>query len=687
MPVISLAVRSDTTQLSVVDDYADSILAQKLSQVSGVGLVTLNGGQRPAVRVQVDPVALAGRGLGLEDVRSVLALANVNQPKGNLDGPRQNYLVSANDQLPSADGYKPLVIAYQNGAVVRLSDVAKVLDGVENAQLAGWSNEHPAVILNVQRQPGANLIEVAERVKTLLPRLEASLPQGIKVDILSDRTETVRASVRDVEFTLLLTMILVVAVIYLFLRTLRATIIPGVAVPLSLIATFGVMLFLGYSLNNLTLMALTISTGFVVDDAIVMIENIARHIEEGDAPFTAALKGSKQIGFTIVSLTVSLVAVLIPLLFMGGIIGRLFREFAVTLSTAIVASAIISLTLTAMMCGHILRPIRKEDEGRVARASEAAFDWMVKIYDRGLGWVLNHQALTLAATVATVALTFFLAVVIPKGLFPQQDTGLLLGITEAPIDTSFPAMMDRQQAVVDVIRVDPDVANVASFIGADGTNPTLSSGRLSITLKNREQRKSGAQAIIDRLSAKLAQVTGDHRLSAGGAGSPALQPGEPHAVPVHDRGRRPERARRLGAAGPRAPQADPGADRRRQRSAERRAADDAGHRSRHRLTAGDHRAGHRRHALRRLRAASGLDHLHPAQPLPRDPRGLAGVPVEPQRPQSDLHARDDRRGGAALARSSTSSRRRRRSPSRTRGSSRRSRSRSTWRPARRWATP
>ena len=508
VPVISLAVRSDTTQLSVVDDYADSILAQKLSQVSGVGLVTLNGGQRPAVRVQVDPVALAGRGLGLEDVRSVLALANVNQPKGNLDGPRQNYLVSANDQLASAEGYKPLVIAYQNGAVVRLSDVAKVLDGVENAQLAGWSNEHPAVILNVQRQPGANLIEVAERVKALLPRLEASLPQGIKVDILSDRTETVRASVRDVEFTLLLTMILVVAVIYLFLRTVRATIIPGVAVPLSLIATFGVMLFLGYSLNNLTLMALTISTGFVVDDAIVMIENIARHIEEGDAPFTAALKGSKQIGFTIVSLTVSLVAVLIPLLFMGGIIGRLFREFAVTLSTAIVASAIISLTLTAMMCGHILRPIRKEDEGRIARASEAAFDWMVKIYDRGLGWVLNHQALTLAATVSTIALTFFLAVVIPKGLFPQQDTGMLLGITEAPIDTSFPAMAVRQQAVVDVIRVDPDVANVASFIGADGTNPTLSSGRLSITLKNREQRRAGAQAIIDRLNAKLAQVPG-----------------------------------------------------------------------------------------------------------------------------------------------------------------------------------
>jgi multidrug efflux pump len=508
VPVISLAVSSESSPMSVVDNYADSILAQKLSQVSGVGLVTLNGGQRPAVRVQVDPVALAGRGLGLEDVRSVLALANVNQPKGNLDGPRQNYLVSANDQLPSAADYAPLVIAYQNGAAVRLSDVAKVLDGVENAQLAGWANEHPAVILNVQRQPGANLIEVAERVKTLLPRLEASLPQGIKVEILSDRTETVRASVRDVEFTLLLTMVLVVAVIYLFLRSLRATIIPGVAVPLSLIATFGVMLFLGYSLNNLTLMALTISTGFVVDDAIVMIENIARHIEEGDPPFKAALKGSKQIGFTIVSLTVSLVAVLIPLLFMGGVIGRLFREFAVTLSTAIVASALISLTLTAMMCGHILRPVKPGEEGRIARASEHAFDWMVKVYDRGLGWVFNHQALTLLLTIATVAFTALLALVVPKGLFPAQDTGLLLGITEAPVDISFPAMSDRQRSVADVIRKDPDVMNVSSFIGADGTNPTLSSGRLSITLKPREQRQSNAQQIMDRLNQQLAQVTG-----------------------------------------------------------------------------------------------------------------------------------------------------------------------------------
>jgi multidrug efflux pump len=508
VPVISLSVSSETAPLSQVDDFADSILAQKLSQVSGVGLVTLNGGQRPAVRVQVDPVALAGRNLGLEDVRSILALANVNQPKGNLDGPRQNYLVAANDQLLSAAGYGPLIIAYQNGSAVRLSDVAQVMDGVENAQLAGWANEKRAVILNVQRQPGANLIEVANRVKTLLPQLEASLPRGIEVSILSDRTETVRASVHDVQFTLLLTVLLVVAVIYLFLRTLRATIIPGVAVPLSLIVTFGVMLMLGYSLNNLTLMALTISTGFVVDDAIVMIENIARYIEEGEPPLRAALKGSKQIGFTILSLTVSLVAVLIPLLFMGGIIGRLFREFAVTLSTAIVASALISLTLTAMMCAHILKPLRREDESAIARASEKAFDWMVARYDRMLGWVFDHQATTLAATIATVVVTAVLAVVVPKGLFPEQDTGMLLGITEAPVDISFPAMMERQRAAADVIMADPDVDNVSSFIGADGTNPTLSSGRLSITLKPRAERKADAQEIINRLEPRLAEVAG-----------------------------------------------------------------------------------------------------------------------------------------------------------------------------------
>jgi multidrug efflux pump len=510
VPVISFSVSSDTVPLSQVDDYADSVFAQKLSQVSGVGLVTLNGGQRPAVRVQVDPVALAGRNLSLEDVRLALVAANVNQPKGNLDGPRQNYTVSANDQLADAKGYAPVIIAYQNGAAVRLGDVAKVLDGVENAQLAGWAGQHRAVIVNVQRQPGANLIEVADRVKALVPQLAASLPKGIDVRVLSDRTETVRASVDDVQFTLILTILLVVAVIYLFLHSFRATIIPGVAVPLSLVATFGVMLFAGYSLNNLTLMALTISTGFVVDDAIVMIENIARYIEEGERPIDAALKGSKQIGFTILSLTVSLVAVLIPLLFMGGVIGRLFREFAVTLSTAIVASAFVSLTLTAMMCAHILKHQEKGAELRnpVARVAERVWTRAVAIYDGGLRWVLEHQALMLAATVGTVLVTAALAFMVPKGLFPQQDTGLLLGVTEAPPDISFAAMGERQQAVADVLRADPDVATVSSFIGADGTNPTLNSGRLSIALKPHAERRSSAQEIIERLDERLAQVAG-----------------------------------------------------------------------------------------------------------------------------------------------------------------------------------
>jgi multidrug efflux pump len=514
VPVISFAVSSDTVPLSQVDDYADSIFAQKLSQVTGVGLVTLNGGQRPAVRVQVDPVALAGRGLSLEDVRTALVAANVNQPKGNLDGPRQNYTVAANDQLAEAKGYAPLIIAYQNGAAVRLGDVAKVLDGVENAQLAGWAGSHRAVIVNVQRQPGANLIEVADRVKALVPQLAASLPKGIDVKLLSDRTETVRASVDDVQFTLILTILLVVAVIYLFLHSLRATIIPGVAVPLSIVATFGIMLFAGYSLNNLTLMALTISTGFVVDDAIVMIENIARYIEAGDAPFEAALKGSKQIGFTILSLTVSLVAVLIPLLFMGGIIGRLFREFAVTLSTAIVASAFVSLTLTPMMCAHILKPHGQGDQGgqtpnALIRFTERSWRRAVALYDGGLRWVLEHQAVTLAATIATVLVTAALAFTVPKGLFPQQDTGLLLGVTEAPPDVSFAAMGELQQAVADVIRMDPDVASVASFIGADGTNPTLNTGRLSIALKPHAQRRANAQEIIERLDERLAGVPGD----------------------------------------------------------------------------------------------------------------------------------------------------------------------------------
>ncbi|MFT3922106.1 MAG: multidrug efflux RND transporter permease subunit [Myxococcales bacterium] len=507
-PILTLAVSSDTLSLNQVDDYADSILAQKLSQVPGVGLVTINGGQKPAVRVRVDPLALAGSGLSLEDVRQALVAANINQPKGNIDGPRQDYTLATNDQLYDADSFKPLILAYSNGSALRLMDVAEVVDGVENAQLAGWNKHQRAIILNVNRQPGANVIAVADGVRKLLPQLGASLPPAINVSIVSDRTETVRASVEDVQFTMVLTVFLVVAVIYLFLRSLRATIIPGVAVPLSIVGTFGVMYLCGYSLNNLTLMALTISTGFVVDDAIVMVENISRFIEEGERPFEAALKGAKQIGFTIVSLTVSLIAVLIPLLFMGGIIGRLFREFAVTLSIAVAVSAVLSLSLTAMMCGQLLRPEGEAPVGRLGRWSEGAIAWMLRTYESGLKWVLDHRGLTLAVTIATAVLTGLLAVLVPKGFFPVQDTGLLAGVSEAAPDVSFQRMLELQRQLVDVVLADPAVEDVASFIGADGTNPTTNSGRMSITLKPREQRAASASEVIARLSDKLESVKG-----------------------------------------------------------------------------------------------------------------------------------------------------------------------------------
>jgi multidrug efflux pump len=507
-PILTLSVTSEMLPLDQVDDAADSILAQKISQVGGVGLVTINGGKKPAVRIQVDPAALAGAGLSLEDVRQMVVASNVNQPKGNIDGPRQNFALATNDQLFKADSFRSLVLAYKNGAPIRLADVSDVIDGVENAQLAGWANLKPAIIVNVQRQPGANVIQVADNVKKLLPQLKATLPQGIDVQILSDRTETVRASVDDVQITLLLTIVLVVAVIYVFLRSVRATLIPGIAVPLSLLGTFGVMYLFGYSLNNLSLMALTISTGFVVDDAIVMIENVQRYIEQGEKPFDAALKGAGQIGFTIVSLTVSLVAVLIPLLFMGGIIGRLFREFAVTLAIAIGVSALLSLTLTAMMCAHLLKGHGEEKQNRFDRAAERFFDGMVRTYDRGLRWVLGHQPLTLAITVGTLLLTALLAWVVPKGFFPQQDTGLIVGVSEAAADISFPRMMEKQHILDELVLQDPDVATVASSIGADGTNATTNSGRLSIALKPRSARSASAAEIIARLQRKIASVEG-----------------------------------------------------------------------------------------------------------------------------------------------------------------------------------
>ncbi len=508
-PILTLSVSSDTLPLSQVDDYVDSILAQKISQVTGVGLVTLNGGQKPAVRVQVDPEALAGADLSLEDVRTALVAANVNQPKGSLDGRRQNFALATNDQLFGAKAFDPIVLAYKNGAPIRVQQIATTIDGVENNQLAGWTDTQRSIIMNIQRQPGANVIAVADRVKTLLPQLKASLPQGLSVRVVSDRTETIRASVSDVEFTLILTVLLVVAVIFVFLRELRATLIPGVTVPLSLIGTFGVMSLLGYSLNNLTLMALTISTGFVIDDAIVMIENITRYIEKGMHPFEAALEGAKQIGFTIISLTISLIAVLIPLLFMGGIIGRLFREFAVTLSIAVGLSAVLSLTLTATMCAHLLKERQTHVQpGPIAVWLEKGFDASLNFYKRGLDWVLSHQITTLVLTIATVAVTVGLAFAIPKGFFPQQDTGLILGVTEASPDVSFPRMMQLQRSAVEIVKQDPDVDVVTSFIGVDGTNPTPNTGRLSMSLVSRERRQASAADISARLQTKLKNLDG-----------------------------------------------------------------------------------------------------------------------------------------------------------------------------------
>jgi multidrug efflux pump len=507
-PILTLALTSDTLPLHRVEDLADTNLAQKISQLPGVGLVSISGGQRPAVRVQVDPTALASYGLSLEDVRSVLAQANVDQAKGNLEGPRQSFTIGANDQLLTAAEYRAVVLAYRNNAPVRLADVAEVIDGVENVRQAAWMNDKPAVVVNIQRQPGANIIAVVDRVKRLLPQLRASLPASIEITTLTDRTATIRASVHDVQFTLVLTVALVVMVMFLFLRSLSATVIPSIAVPISIVGTFGVMYLVGYSLDNLSLMALTIATGFVVDDAIVMIENIARYIEAGESPLQAALKGSEQIGFTIVSLTISLIAVLIPLLFMGDIVGRLFREFAVTLSVSILVSAVVSLTLTPMMCAKLLRPEHEAKHTRFYRATEYGFNWVIDRYATTLRWVLRHQPATLVVTVATLALTFLLYVVVPKGFFPIQDTGVILGISQAPEAISFPAMAERQQALTQIILKDPEVASLSSFIGVDGTNMTPNSGRIQINLKPRDERAADASAIIRRLSPQLEAVDG-----------------------------------------------------------------------------------------------------------------------------------------------------------------------------------
>jgi multidrug efflux pump len=507
-PVVILALTSKTLTLPKLYDLADTRLATKISQLPGVGLVSLSGGQRPAVRVQANPTALAAYGLSLDDVRTAIGNANTNQAKGSFDGPTRASTIDANDQMKSADEYRSLIIAYRNGAPIRLSDVADVVDGAENSRLAAWANEQPAVIVNIQRQPGTNVIEVVDRVKQLLPQLQASFPSAVDVTMLTDRTITIRASVHDVQFELFLAVALVVMVIFLFLRSLSATIIPSVAVPLSLIGTFGVMYLAGFSINNLTLMALTIATGFVVDDAIVMIENIARYIEAGDRPLDAALKGAEQIGFTIISLTFSLIAVLIPLLFMGDVVGRLFREFAITLAVSILISAVVSLTLTPMMCAKLLRRVPEEQQGWFFHKSGEIFERVIARYGDMLNWVLDRQGATLIVAIATLLLTILLYIVIPKGFFPVQDTGAIQGISEAPAAISFAAMAERQQALGRVILQDPAVESLSSFIGVDGTNVTLNSGRMLINLKPLSKRDATATPVIRRLQTKLADVEG-----------------------------------------------------------------------------------------------------------------------------------------------------------------------------------
>jgi multidrug efflux pump len=507
-PVLTLAATSKTLPLTEVEDLADVRIAQKLSQVSGVGLVSIAGGQRPALRVQLNPRALAAYGLAIDDIRTDITNQNTDLPKGSFDGPSQNSTINNNDQLQTAADYRNLVVAYKNGGAVRLSDVATVVQGAENTELAAWANRTPAIILNIQRQPGTNVIQVVDAIKAVLPKLRQTLPAGLDLTILSDQTSTIRASVKDVELDLGLAVVLVVLVIFIFLRNLPATFIPSLSVPLSLVGTLAGMYLFGFSLDNLSLMSLTIASGFVVDDAIVMIENIARYVERGDEPLAAALRGAGEIGFTIISLTVSLIAVLIPLLFMQDVVGRLFHEFAITLAITIVLSAVVSLTLVPMMCALMMRRAPSESQSRIGRAAERGFQSIIDAYDRGLTWVLDHQALTLAVAILTLAATSLQYVEIPKGFFPLQDTGAIQGITTASQDTSFREMARRQQALADAILKDPDVTNLSSFIGVDGVNSALNSGRMLITLKPRDDRDQTAVEVIRRLYDETKNVPG-----------------------------------------------------------------------------------------------------------------------------------------------------------------------------------
>ena len=637
-PVLTLALTSIAMPLSRVEDLVDTRLAPKISQLGGVGLVTISGGQKPAVRVQANPTALASYGVNLEDLRNALTAESVNSAKGSFDGPAQNFQINADDQLLSSADYRDLVVAYKNGAPIMLTDVARVSDGIENTKLAAWMNETPAVIVNIQRQPGANTIQVVQSIEELLPKLQATLPVSVKLKVLTDRTNTIRASVRDVEFELMLTIALVVMVIFLFLRSLSATIIPSVAVPLSLIGTFAVMEALGYSLNNLTLMAFTISTGFVVDDAIVMIENISRYLEEGLPPMEAALRGAQQIGFTIISLTISLIAVLIPLLFMGDIVGRLFREFAVTLSVTILISAFVSLTLTPMMAARILRHTPEAEQTRFYHYTEGLFKRIIAAYGRSLRWVFRYEIPMLLIAAAMLVLTIVLYIEIPKGFFPTQDTGIIQGISQAPESISFTAMSRKQQQLAHEILKDPAVESLSSFIGADGVNTTLNSGRIQINLKDPAVRGLTASEVIRRLDRSLSQCARHSALHATGAGPYRRRPRQPHGIPVHPGRSRPSRTRHLDRQAGRRHAQPAAAPRRGHRRPAQRRHRAAGDRPRHCVADEHHRRYHRLYPLRRLRPAPDQHSLHSVEPVPRDPRSPARVPERPEEARRSLCA-------------------------------------------------
>ena len=595
----------------------------------------------------MNPQALAARGIGLEDVRNVIAQANVDLPKGTLNSPRQTYTLNTNDQLLKPDAYDALIVAYRNGSPVRIRDIGKAIEGPENDLLAGWYNKQRAVILAIQRVPGANVIATVDRVKALLPQLEASLPPAIKVTIAADRTTTIRAAVADVQFTLLLTVALVVMVIFLFLRNLWATVIPAVTVPLSLVGTFAVLYALGYSLDNLSLMALSIAVGFVVDDAVVVIENIVRHLEQGLSPMEAALKGSREIGFTIVSITLSLIAVFIPLFLMGGYVGKLFQEFAVTISVSLLLSLVISLTLTPMMCARLLKNEVHRQHGRLYRLFERGFDGLLALYEHGLKIVLRHRFITLMVMLGTIALTGYLYVVIPKGFFPQQDTGQIVGITEAAEDISFPAMAQRQQALVDILLKDPAIESVSNYIGPGGPTATLNQGRVFIVLKPGNQRDASADQVINRLRPKLAQDPGHHPLHAGGAGHHDRRAPDQDPVPIHADRRRFDRARPLVGDLRREDGEHPRRHRCRQRPGQWRADAQRHRQSRGRLELRHPALDDRQRARRRLRPAHRLDHLHPAQPVSRRARGRSALPVQPAGAERHLPELVGRPAGAA----------------------------------------